>query len=166
MRFPSRINGFRIFQANSTASAGYGAGAVDTVYVRNANTGEWNIIDQKTAVAVTCQEMLYEKFFAITSYPVDAIRIAVNSELPGWQEYDAVCVFSEIPADAKRTARSGNWNDPLTWEDGIVPTATDDVYVGSHHILEVNNNVSCNSLNTLIKATVNVQAGRKVTVMN
>jgi len=166
MRFPSRINGFRIFQANSTSSPGYGGGAVDTVYVRNANTGEWSTIDQKTATAVTCQEMLYEKFFTTTSFPVDPIRIAVNTELPGWQEYDAICVFSEIPAGAKRTIKSGDWDNASTWEDGIVPSATDDVYVGSYHVLEINKNVSCNSLNTLINATVNVQAGRKVTVMN
>jgi hypothetical protein len=166
MRFPSRINGFRIFQANSTASAGFGAGAVDTVYIRNATTGQWSLIDQKTAMAVNCQEMLYEKFFTTTSFPVDAIRIAVNTTLPGWQEYDAVCVFSEIPAEGKRTVKSGNWNDNSTWEDGVVPSATDDVYVGSYHELEINENVSCNSLNTLLNAKVNVQPGRTVSVMN
>lgn len=162
LRFPAAINGFRIFQANSTATTSIGGGGVDTVYARNANTGQWNIIDQKTAAAVTCQEMLYEKFFPTTSYPVDAIRIAVNTTLPGWQEYDAVSVFSAIPAGAKRTAKSGDWNDPSIWEDGIVPLAGDEVYVGSFHVLQVNADVTCKSLNSLKNASVVVQPGKKV----
>lgn len=66
-------------------------GAIDTVYVFNPNTQAYVKVYEATAVAgAPCPRALVINF-ALTSFPVDRIRIAINSQVvPGYNEIDAV----------------------------------------------------------------------------
>lgn len=77
----------------------YNPGAVDTVYVRNAVTGSWNVVWSGTAAPTTEKARIFYVTFAATSYPVDAVRIALDSRaVPGWNEIDAVGLVTGTPS--------------------------------------------------------------------
>lgn len=157
-RFPAAINGINIYQ-------NYKPGGVDTIYARNANTNTWSTIYSRTAVEVPCAESVAEFYFALTSYPVDAIRLAINSpEVPVWQEFDAVGLLTNLPATAKKTAKSGDWNNPATWLDNTVPAATDVVYIGTYHQVNVTANTTCRKLFLLKGALVKTLTGKTLTI--
>ncbi len=71
----------------------YTCGAVDTVYVRNPNSGEWEIVYQGNA-----QFFDYARIFRIgfpmTDYPVSAIRIAINPYYENYNEIDAIAAVN------------------------------------------------------------------------
>ncbi len=74
----------------------YEAGAVDTVYVRNAATGEFVEVWSGTAVPVPFTSRINPIRFPQTAFDVDAVRIAVNSPaVPNYNEIDAVRLFEE-----------------------------------------------------------------------
>lgn len=72
----------------------YYPGAIDTVYVRNANTGEWLMVWWGTAAFVPgFQAQVVPRTFPLTPFPVDAVRIAINSpQVVGRNEIDAVSI--------------------------------------------------------------------------
>lgn len=73
-------------------------GAVDTVYIRNANTQTWERIYSKPTITnLPTVARKFTIFMALeTTYMVDAIRIAINSpEVPGWNEIDAVALTGQ-----------------------------------------------------------------------
>ncbi|MDH4091495.1 MAG: hypothetical protein OEV74_03585 [Cyclobacteriaceae bacterium] len=87
---PQTVKSIEVFET-------YNPGAIDTVYVRLVDTGEW-----KKVYAKPFEEGLPEqaRIFAIymleTSYLIDAIRIAINSPaVAGWNEIDAVAITGE-----------------------------------------------------------------------
>ncbi len=87
---PQQVNTVRVYQ---TA----GPGAIDTVYLRDAATGIFYKIYERTAVnQAECpgwQSLLLEIQIPTTAYNVDAIRVAINSPLnTNWNEYDAVSI--------------------------------------------------------------------------
>ena len=52
--------------------------------------------------------------------------------------------LSVIPAPLSiLSVQTGNWSDPATWEDGIIPGSTDNVVIGSGHIVTVDAAASC-----------------------
>lgn len=127
-------------------------GAVDTVYLRNATTGVWNKIYTATAAEETycIASKKLEINFTKTTYPVDAVRIALNSpEVTSyWNEIDAVslqCDLGTIDAANLYTKASGDWNDAGTWLNGAVPTAADKVVIlGGHNVTLDANGVAKN----------------------
>lgn len=69
----------------------YNPGAIDTLYVRNSETKQWNQIWQNSAVAAPQESRIFSININQTNYKVDAIRLAINSPaISGWNEIDAV----------------------------------------------------------------------------
>jgi subtilase family serine protease len=70
-------------------------GAVDTMYVRNASTQQWEQVWSGTASEAGDQSRVFLQTFPETSFDVDAVRIALNSEaVPGFNEVDAIALLS------------------------------------------------------------------------
>jgi hypothetical protein len=87
---PQKVNKIQIFQ-------NLNPGAIDTVYLRNAATGVWTTVFSTTAIAnATCPGTLTIDI-ALTTYKVDAVRIAMNSPaVADWNEIDAVAIEHTI----------------------------------------------------------------------
>jgi hypothetical protein len=75
----------------------YNPGAIDTVYVRLADTGVWRKIYSKPAqIDLPAQARVFSIFMDETSYLIDAIRLAINSpDVEGWNEIDAVAISGQ-----------------------------------------------------------------------
>jgi hypothetical protein len=58
-----------------------------------------------------------------------------------------------------RTRKSGNWNDPLTWDKGIVPGPADSVAVLAGHTLTVTAPVHIKALSVATGAAIQVSPG-------
>lgn len=80
----------------------YYPGAVDTVYLRNANTGIWQPVWNNPAVSTNGTfARILAVTFPMTTYPVDAVRIALNSpDANGYNEIDAVAIGANITSVA------------------------------------------------------------------
>ena len=88
---PQRVSKVLIYQ-------NYNPGAIDTVYIRNASTGVWTTVYTATAAPEAVCPATLTINFALTSYDVDAVRIAVNSPaVAGYNEIDAVAISNNIP---------------------------------------------------------------------
>ena len=55
-----------------------------------------------------------------------------------------------------RTRTSGNWNDPATWDKGIIPTAADSIAVLPGHTLLFNTSVQVRGLSVAAGGTVTI----------
>ncbi|WP_127130186.1 T9SS type A sorting domain-containing protein [Pseudoflavitalea rhizosphaerae] len=81
---PAPVN--RIFVHETLAP-----GAVDTVYVMNPNTQQWEKVYEVTAANLPACSRILTVVIPITSFPVSKVRIALNTTLVnGWNEIDAV----------------------------------------------------------------------------
>jgi len=69
-------------------------GAIDTVYLRNANTQEWQRVYSKPVILDLPEEArIFTIYMRETTYLIDAIRLAINNpEVNGWNEIDAVAI--------------------------------------------------------------------------
>lgn len=77
-------------------------GAIDTVYLRNAETQKWQVVYSRTALTDLPDSARIFKFFLPleTTYFVDAIRLALNSpEVEGWNEIDAIAITGQRSKD-------------------------------------------------------------------
>jgi len=73
----------------------YYPGAVDTIYLRNASNGNWNMVFSQTAASVAVCPRNFVVNITTTSYLVNAVRLAINSPaVYGWNEIDAVGISS------------------------------------------------------------------------
>lgn len=83
----------------------YHPGAVDTVYVRNAATGQFVKVWQGTAAPALPQARIFTVQFPQTAFNVDAVRLAINSPaVPSWNEIDAVRIVNEaVPVSLTAT---------------------------------------------------------------
>lgn len=78
-------------------------GSIDTVYLRNADTGKWKLIYSKPAETDLPEEARIKSIFLVeTPYLVDAIRLAINSpavssdpSISGWNEIDAIAITGQ-----------------------------------------------------------------------
>ncbi len=69
----------------------YNPGAVDTIYVKNPTTNQWDKVWTGTASTKPAQSRIFNVNFPLTSYNVSQVRIAINSPaVPSWNEIDAV----------------------------------------------------------------------------
>ncbi|HRJ28343.1 MAG TPA: hypothetical protein PLV21_10995 [Cyclobacteriaceae bacterium] len=75
----------------------YNPGAVDTVYIRNADTGKWQRIYSKPArTDLPKASRIFTIYMRETNYLVDAVRLALNSPaVEGWNEIDAVAISGQ-----------------------------------------------------------------------
>ncbi|MBK7965244.1 MAG: hypothetical protein IPK10_08065 [Bacteroidetes bacterium] len=68
-------------------------GAVDTVYVKNPNTGIFEVVYTHTAYPITPVSRILHITFPTTGFFVSEVRIAMNNTaVPGWNELDAVSI--------------------------------------------------------------------------
>lgn len=77
----------------------YNPGALDTVYVRYVGTNSWVKVWDTTAAVLPAQAIIRKATFLTTPFPVDAVRLAINSPaVPSWNEIDAVAIYnSNLP---------------------------------------------------------------------
>ncbi len=74
----------------------FNCGSVDTIYVKNPNTGNWEIVYQGVSHHITTPR-IFEVSFPLTSFPVSQIRLAIDAiGVPGWNEIDAVAIADEM----------------------------------------------------------------------
>jgi PKD repeat protein len=74
----------------------YSPGAVDTIYVKNPNTNQWEKVWSGTATAQPPKARVFVVNFPITQYNVSQVRLAINSPaVAGWNEIDAVAVSNQ-----------------------------------------------------------------------
>jgi hypothetical protein len=75
----------------------FNPGAVDTIYVKNPNNGQWVVVWSGTAQSAGNVSRIFQVSFPMTTFNVSEIRIAINSPaVPGWNEIDAVLI-SQTP---------------------------------------------------------------------
>lgn len=88
---PAPINSISIYET-------YSPGAVNKVSVRNPNTGLWVEVWSGPAAPAGDASRIFNVKFPLTSFPVDAIRVDLNSPaVPGWNEIDAVGIITGSP---------------------------------------------------------------------
>lgn len=75
----------------------FNPGAIDTVFIRKVETGQWVKIYSKPARNdLPAQARIFSIFLNETTFLIDAIRIAVNSPaVKGWNEIDAVAITGQ-----------------------------------------------------------------------
>jgi len=102
----------------------YNPGSVDTIYVKNPGTGQWEIVWSGTAFNAPAVSRSFVVEFPLTEFPVSEIRIAINSpQVTSWNEIDAVAIadFSlasySLPVELSSFTVSASGNNAiLKWE--------------------------------------------------
>ena len=78
----------------------YNGGSVDTIYVKNPGTNNWEIVYSGSVSAVTSAQ-IFKVGFPMTSFSVSDIRIAMDSpSVSSWNEIDAVAIVNSTPINA------------------------------------------------------------------
>jgi hypothetical protein len=89
---PSRIGSVSIYET-------WNPGAADKISVRDFNTGSWEEVWSGVASTAGQTSRVYTVTFPTTPFPVDAIRIDINSPaVPSWNEIDAVSITGPGPS--------------------------------------------------------------------
>lgn len=121
-------------------------GAVDTVYVLNPNTQVYEKVYEATAAGGKPCPRAFAINFALTSFPVSQIRIAINSPaVPGYNEIDAVGIANYssdgiidgnqnvcasaagLPFTSVNPAFDGNASVVYQWQDSTVNGSWKDI---------------------------------------
>lgn len=99
---PTAIDGVYVYETLNT-------GSIDSVYVRNAATGAWNLVWSDSAEAQDQTAKVLFATFPMTSYLVDGVRLAVNSPaVIGYNEIDAISIGGFILSDNNVSATETN----------------------------------------------------------
>jgi hypothetical protein len=131
---PQTVNTIRIYQTNNS-------GSVTSVLLREAGTNNWNSIYTSAAAATGCAKIL-EIVIPATAYNVDGVRINIDNNLAGEQDFDAVSIgnfavmtyqweqYPNTVIDKSTEYSSGSWSaaqalgTPNTYPGcGDIPTA-------------------------------------------
>ena len=59
----------------------------------------------------------------------------------------------------KWAVANGNWSDGTTWNDGVVPTADDDVYLDGHNISMANTSIVAKTISNGVNPNTNLSGG-------
>ena len=98
---PAPINSVSIYET-------WNPGAVDKISVFNPNTAQWQEVWSGTAAPAGTTSRIFTVRFPMTAFPVDAVRIDVNSPaVPSWNEIDAVSISGVDPPIAMTEANFG-----------------------------------------------------------
>lgn len=73
-----------------------------------------------------------------------------------WYVVEGINLY-RLLVDAYISVANGNWNDPATWSNGIVPPPTADVIILTNVVVNVN--ATCNTLNIHAPGTITVAPG-------
>lgn len=75
----------------------FNPGAVDSVFLRKVDSGEWIKVYSKPAIVDLPKEArVFSIFLTEATFLVDAIRIAINEPaIEGWNEIDAVAITGQ-----------------------------------------------------------------------
>lgn len=75
----------------------YNPGAVDSIFLRKAETDEWIRVYSKPAVTgLTLESRIFSVYMMETTFLIDAIRISLNCpEVDGYNEIDAVAISGQ-----------------------------------------------------------------------
>lgn len=116
-------------------------GSIDTVYVKNPNTLNYDVVYTATASPAPQLARKNHISFPLTAYNVSEIRIALNSAaVPGYNAVDAVGIGQSIlPA---------SFNGYL-WSPGGETTATKNITAAGVYKLTVTNASGCQSLDSI-----------------
>ncbi|MCU0431146.1 MAG: T9SS type A sorting domain-containing protein, partial [Cytophagaceae bacterium] len=83
--------------------------------LRNAQTQTWEKVWEGTANAAPLVSRIFKVGFSETTFPADAIRIALNSPVvPGWNEIDAVQLYHSSMTLSLNAAEKNNINSQTT----------------------------------------------------
>jgi hypothetical protein len=125
---PAPINFIDVYET-------FNPGAVDTVYVKNPNTGLFEVVYTATAAPQPPVSRKLHITFPVTAFSVSEIRIAMNSPaVPDWNEIDAVGIGLE---------------QTYLWSTGAT-TSSIFVGIGGYYGLIVSNGL-CQSPSTVIQ---------------
>ncbi len=131
---PAPINFIDIYET-------YKPGSVDTVYVKNPNTGLFEIVYSATASVQPDVSRILHITFPTTSFPVSEIRIAMNSAaVPDWNEIDAVSI--------------GLLNASYLWSTGETTSGIDVTTAGNYTVTLINSR-GCSATSLPVSVTVN-----------
>jgi hypothetical protein len=99
---PVPINSVSIYET-------WNPGAVDKISVRHPNTGQWQDVWSGTAAPAGATSRIFTVTFPLTSFPVNAVRLDLNSPaVPSWNEIDAVSISGPAPAMTVTDATFGH----------------------------------------------------------
>jgi len=91
LRFPdpAQVQAMAIYET-------YNPGTIDTIYVKNPNTLEWQAVWSGTAAPLRYPDSrIFMVNFPQTSFMVSEVRLAINSPaVPDWNELDAVGLYA------------------------------------------------------------------------
>lgn len=131
---PAPINFIDIYET-------YKPGAVDTVYVKNPNTGLFEIVYSATASVQPDVSRILHISFPKTSFPVSEIRIAMNSgAVPDWNELDAVSI--------------GLAKTSFLWSTGETTPSINVTTTGNFTVTAINSR-GCSATSLPVSVTVN-----------
>lgn len=85
----------------------YNCGAVDTVYVRNPKTNQWEKVYQGTVELIEYAR-IFRIGFPTTDFPVSDVRIAIDSYYEDYNEIDAIAVVANSSVGLTENAHFEN----------------------------------------------------------
>lgn len=80
-----------------------------------------------------------------------------------WYVIEGIHLY-RLMTNAFMSVNNGNWNDPNTWADGVVPPPNADVIILNN--VTVNVNATCNTLNIHAPGTITVAPGINLVVIH
>lgn len=118
-----------------------GSGSVDSVYVKNPGTGEFELVYSAVAEYAGDTARILHITFPMTAFPVSEVRIHLNSPaIEGWNEIDAVSVGNDLPATYE-------WSNGDTTD--ILNASSSGIYT-----VRVTNTIGCDQVSEPIEITV------------
>ena len=101
----------------------------------------------------------------------DSINAREIGPLVGWPFFKDTAWYViknnalyKININAYRTAAAGNWNDPASWQYGVVPVPNADVIVDTAIIID--SDITCNTLKVIPPGSITVLPGVNLVVLH
>jgi len=133
---PAPVNYVDVYETNNP-------GTIDTVYVKNPNTGNFEVVYTHTAAATAQVADILHITFPMTKYNVSEIRIAINAPvIPStWVEIDAVAIGNT----------DSIYFPSFKWSNGIDTTSSITIHtIGKYTVTATLNGCSINSDTTTV----------------
>ena len=140
---PSPINFIDVYETSN-------AGAIDTIFVKNPGTSQYEVVYTATAIAASVSSGKKRVNFPLTAYNVAEIRIAINSAaIAGYNSIDAVAIGqSTLPAAFQN----------YLWIPGGETTATKTISTAGTYKVSVTNANGCSFTDSIVIAAATTTA--------